>query len=196
MPLTGRAVVFRKRLAYEMTSLDAAQLRDEGFFRSLFPPSGTWSWRCRGVSIGSVGYSREDDDEGPCGLRFSYRIERRGERREFDYSVKIVSTDCHFGGRRYWFVCPLVTDGCVCRRRCRILYLPDGSDYFGCRECHLLTYDSRQMHRVACYERYLKHRDFLKRMEKFKKPRGTKAWVRRWRRYEAATDGIHGILTL
>jgi len=52
--------------------------------------------------------------------------------------------------------------------------MADGSDYFGCRECHRLTYESRRMHRDSCYERYLKHNDLLERMKKFKKPRGEK----------------------
>ena len=37
--------------------------------------------------------------------------------------IEITSTPCHFGGRRYWFVCP------ICRRRCAILYP------FICRIC-------------------------------------------------------------
>jgi hypothetical protein len=42
-----------------------------------------------------------------------------------------------------WFICPLLKpNGTPCNRRCRILYLPPGAKYFGCRECYNLTYDS------------------------------------------------------
>ncbi|MBN9122903.1 MAG: hypothetical protein J0I06_27820 [Planctomycetes bacterium] len=59
-----------------------------------------------------------------------------------DYSVRLVTTGCHLGGVRWWFVCPLVRDNVACGRRVRKLYLC--GQYFGCRTCHNLTYRSRQ----------------------------------------------------
>jgi hypothetical protein len=59
-----------------------------------------------------------------------------------DYSVRLVATRCHLGGVRWWFVCPLSTNGVACGRRVRKLYLR--GRYFGCRHCHGLTYLSTQ----------------------------------------------------
>lgn len=51
----------------------------------------------------------------------------------------------------WWFLCP-VKDS-LGRRRCgrRIgkLHLPPGEAYFGCRDCHELTYQSWQEHKVG-----------------------------------------------
>lgn len=58
-----------------------------------------------------------------------------------DYKVPLVSTKCYFGGRRYWFLCPLVINGVSCNRRVGVLY--KCGRYFGCRHCHRLTYKSR-----------------------------------------------------
>jgi hypothetical protein len=56
----------------------------------------------------------------------------------------MVSTRPYFGGRRWWFVCPLIVRGIACNRRAGKLYLPPGAKYFGCRKCHDLTYESCQ----------------------------------------------------
>src|SRR5713226_8080893 len=36
------------------------------------------------------------------------RYTRPGVQTALQYSVAITATPCHFGGQRYWFVCPLV----------------------------------------------------------------------------------------
>lgn len=51
-------------------------------------------------------------------------------------------------GRRDWFIiCPLIVNGCACKRRCRKLYRPRNARYFGCRECHRLSYRKRNEYR-------------------------------------------------
>ncbi len=64
-----------------------------------------------------------------------------GEKKDLDYKVGITSTNCYFGGKRYWFTCPLIVNGHYCGRRVAVLYL--GGRYFGCRHCYDLTYESR-----------------------------------------------------
>ncbi|MCX6804628.1 MAG: hypothetical protein NT111_01240, partial [Patescibacteria group bacterium] len=56
----------------------------------------------------------------------------------FDYRVELSSTNCHFGGKRWWLICPLAVDGKLCNRRVRIIY--KSGSYFGCRACHNLCY--------------------------------------------------------
>jgi hypothetical protein len=50
--------------------------------------------------------------------------------------VPITWTDLHFGGRRPWFICR------CCGRRVAILY--GLRDYFACRHCYELAYESQQ----------------------------------------------------
>lgn len=58
--------------------------------------------------------------------------------------MQVTSTPLPWGGRRWWFACPLVRDNVPCGRRCGKLYLPPGASYVGCRRCHRLTYASRR----------------------------------------------------
>lgn len=52
--------------------------------------------------------------------------------------VDLDKTRPHFGGVRYWFICP------SCKRRVAKLYVPFRHDRFLCRRCHGLTYQSSQ----------------------------------------------------
>jgi hypothetical protein len=58
--------------------------------------------------------------------------------------VRPTTTPTQLGGRRFWFICPLIVRGMACNRRVGNLYLPPGTRYFGCRKCHNLTYRSCQ----------------------------------------------------
>src|SRR5262245_29634327 len=39
------------------------------------------------------------------------------ENTHFDYSVQLVTTPCHLGGVRWWFMCPLSRNSVACGRR-------------------------------------------------------------------------------
>lgn len=58
--------------------------------------------------------------------------------------VRLQTTPTQFGGERWWFTCPLIVNGETCNRRVGKLFLPPGAKYFGCRNCHKLTYRSCQ----------------------------------------------------
>jgi hypothetical protein len=73
-------------------------------------------------------------------LRLMYSM--KSANADLDYSVRLVTTPCHLGGVRWWFICPLSRNGVGCGRRVRKLYLC--GKYFGCRHCHNLTYRSCQ----------------------------------------------------
>ncbi|MCJ7730396.1 MAG: hypothetical protein MUO27_11045 [Sedimentisphaerales bacterium] len=79
--------------------------------------------------------------DGDNYVRFQYTTTDRntGEEVEYDYKVALTTTPCHFGGVRYWFICPLSG----CGRRVGKLYKAPGSRYFGCRHCYDLSYESR-----------------------------------------------------
>ena len=72
-----------------------------------------------------------------------------------EYEIELERTACRLGGYRYWFVCPVVKDGVYCGNRAAKLYLPPGGQYFGCRECYDLTYESCQ--KSHKYDRIIDH---------------------------------------
>ena len=53
---------------------------------------------------------------------------------EFNYTVQLDYTECHFGGYRPWFNCP------ECSDRVGKLYMPPGGYRFACRDCFNLGY--------------------------------------------------------
>ncbi|MBX9581198.1 MAG: hypothetical protein K2X87_12885 [Gemmataceae bacterium] len=102
---------------------------------------GAFEWRRggEGTASSSVSYFLTvGPTEGT--LRLLYTI--KSLTAELDYPVRLVTTPCHLGGVRWWFVCPLVRGNIPCGRRVRRLYL--SGRYFGCRHCHGLTYTSSQ----------------------------------------------------
>ena len=103
---------------------------------------GGCNWNRNGEQTGSIGFS-VSTLEGDEYIRFQYTQTDRNtnEKSELDYKARIVSTSCHFGGHRWWFICPLIVNGYICNRRVGVLYLASGK-YFGCRRCHNLTYKS------------------------------------------------------
>jgi hypothetical protein len=68
------------------------------------------------------------------------------------YPVLLDWSRPHFGGQRPWFLCPAQRDGRWCGRRVRVLYRPLGAACFACRECHRLSYLSRQCSGAIEYE--------------------------------------------
>ena len=105
---------------------------------------GEITWSLNGKNTGSISIivSMVKGDEY---IQFQYMQTdmKTDETTKLDYKARISSTPCYFGGRRWWFICPLVVNGLICRRRVGSLHLDDGK-YFGCRHCLNLTYTSCQ----------------------------------------------------
>jgi hypothetical protein len=158
MPASGGGVLKRKMRVDEVRSIDILGLQRNGVFKKGPYLDWTCKWSRFGEVMASISYRLMVDENGPTGLNFTYSITKseKAEKKHYDYIVPVESTPCHYGGKRWWFVCPLVVDDCKCQRRCRIMYLPPGAEYFGCRECHRLTYESRQRHRDRFYEGFEK----------------------------------------
>ena len=113
-----------------------------GDFRGRLGPgsAGTFTWTHASGGKASVGYFVTWDSDTPT-VTLHYRWED-GE--NIRIPVRLQATLPTFGGRRWWFTCPLILDGVACKRRVGKLYLPPGARYFGCRHCHRLTYRSSQ----------------------------------------------------
>jgi len=74
-----------------------------------------------------------------------------GVKTKLDCMAKLDCTPCHFGGRRWWLICPMVANGKACNRRVGALYLPTTGTVFGCRRCCKLRYEKSR----KSYYKYL-----------------------------------------
>jgi hypothetical protein len=104
--------------------------------------SGSWCWTLDGDNKpdATIGYEANLTDQDNAWLRLYYRAS--GEL--MDYKVRLVATIPHYGGFRWWFICPLARRDGGPPRRAAKLYLPPGGKYFGSREGYGLTYKSCQ----------------------------------------------------
>ena len=132
----GRWYYNKKATVEESLDVTVFQLKSYGMFDHEYNTT-MLSW----VSSGSGKTSRialEVHMTGEPYVRFMYTVsDREGNQRPYDTEVDLVTTPCHLGGVRYWFICPL------CSRRVGGLYLAPGEEYFMCRRCNNLTYHSR-----------------------------------------------------
>jgi hypothetical protein len=144
-------------------SIDTAALKRWNLLRpGIANRVGSFEWRRGGEEkpSASIGYVLT---VGPADgtLRLTYTIEPQNA--ELDYPVQLVTTPCHLGGVRWWFICPLTKRGVACRRRVRKLYLC--GKYFGCRHCHDLVYRSSQESDSRAYALARAGLDALPRIE-------------------------------
>lgn len=139
----GRWSFSDRRTVEDCRSISTKFLHEHGYFENGVS-CGSMSWSRGGNNIASISFE-VSTIEGDEYLRFRYTQTDRqtGEKNDLDYKVRLVWTPCHFGGRRWWFICPLVVNGYSCGHRVGTLHLGDGK-YFGCRQCYNLTYTSCQ----------------------------------------------------
>ena len=201
MSTGGRGVWNRKTRVDEARSIDILDLQRKEVFSKDSAWSWTSSWSRNGEVVASISYRVENGMDGPTGLRFIYSItdNETGAKKDYNYIIPVVSTRCNYGGKRWWFICPLVVNGRSCQRRCRIVYLPPEAEYFGCRECHRLTYESRQRHREKFYEGFEKpYKAAEAAQEELARARSWEKKEKIWRklsRAHAAIEGFDNILS-
>ena len=137
-----------KGIVEECLVLSAGKLQRDKMLREGLHASGTLTWTRipTGEKVSSIGYEVDTLGGNPPTVRLHYTQTRRGEDHgeDMDYRVSLTTTPLPWGGVRWWFICPLTSNGRSCRRRCGKLYLPPGGRYFGCRLCYNLTYESSQ----------------------------------------------------
>jgi hypothetical protein len=126
----------------------------------------TLFWKREEETVASIGWKLEGCCGSPMSIRLTYTATHFSEETKCDYAVALETTPCNYGGVRWWFVCPLMKNGWPCGRRCRFLYLPFGSDYFGCRVCYDLAYESSQKSGSHFYERMARPFAVLERCER------------------------------
>ena len=115
-------------------------LRKNGFLDGRNRYGGI-KWTSRWGSDSNINFELEI---GVCPrIRFLYeQTYDEGHVEHFDYSVDLTTTECHYGGERFWFICPLYMNGRACGKRVGVLYL--AGKYLGCRSCYDLAYNSQQ----------------------------------------------------
>jgi hypothetical protein len=129
----------------------------------LFPAAaGTLFWK-RGETVTDFAVFDVTDSEMGLYLTLHYRLGDVGasgiegapscppelhhqspDTKELHIPVRLQVTRPTFGGKRWWFTCPLTVNGVACNRRVAKLHLPPGARYFGCRHCYDLSYRSCQ----------------------------------------------------
>lgn len=111
--------------------------------------------------------------------------------KEMKYSVPLVTTPCHFGGERYWFLCTMYKSGERCNRRVGVLYL--AGDYFACRHCYELAYESQNESHARGIFRWVKLRTKLDKLaENVKRYTWRGRLTRKYRKYLAYEAAVNG----
>ena len=100
--------------------------------------SGGWQWSYAGRAHAHIGYEADMRHPGLETLRLIYTADGQS----VNYFVWLVSTTPFFGGKRWWFVCPIVRRDGKPPSRVAKLHLPRGARYFGSRCAYDLTYTS------------------------------------------------------
>ena len=122
------------RCTDDMRPLDLRKIDRAG----LLTPgcSFDWKWTCNGETTASIGLQVETDR-----VRLNYlnrsAQKKGGEWEPMNYAVRLDWTECGFGGRRVWWLCPAVG----CGRRVAVLH---GGRVFACRQCNRLAYRSQR----------------------------------------------------
>ncbi len=88
-----------------------------------------WQWSRNGEQIASIYI---EIDPGAGGVRLHYNYQQQPVE---PYLIRWTTTTPHYGGQRYWWLCP------ICHQSCAHLY---GGKLFACRRCQHLTYESAQ----------------------------------------------------
>lgn len=101
--------------------------------------SGTLSWNCGGDPAGSISYTASMEDPADSYLRLNYSRGEGADRESVEQKVRLVSSEPHYGGRRWWMVCP------YSGRRVAKLYLPPWGDRFAGRLAWRLGYRSQRV---------------------------------------------------
>jgi hypothetical protein len=132
--LRNSATAVKRRTVDDSLVLSIKELFDQGLIGENAFRAGSLSWRNVDTFQfhGTIWY--EADLRNPEGASLRLRYEMDGL--EMDYGVPVAFTEPSYGGRRWYFRCP------VQHIRVTKLFLPPGARRFASRQAHDLTYRS------------------------------------------------------
>lgn len=102
----------------------------------------TWTWGFDCKSSISFIVDTMDSPE----IKFQYTVTNQwsGEKKDMNYSFPLIKVPCNLGGFRWAFRCSLHKNNRYCGRLAYKLYKAPGSNYFGCRKCMSVVYESQR----------------------------------------------------
>ena len=109
--------------------------------------SGGITWSYLGEKRASIGFTIGKNDFGTpyesayIELRYTHTSSWTSEKSDMDYKIQLTTTPCKYGGKRYWFVCPLHKNQQYCGRRVGVIY--GIGKWYGCRHCGEIAYASQ-----------------------------------------------------
>src|SRR3989344_3872940 len=71
-----------------------------------------WAYGISG-NESSIGFTVTTNESEADNIRLQYTHTNRwtGEKESMDYRIELTTTSCNYGGKRYWFICPLTKNG-------------------------------------------------------------------------------------
>ncbi len=134
-----------KNIAEQSNAFSIFWLKKHGYLVKDFGyASGSIRWSMNGEEKSSIGFSIYRDDwdtpqeETYIKLNYTHTSNSTGEKENMNYRIELDATPCKYGGKRYWFICPLSKSGKYCGRRVGVLY--SIGKWFGCRHCGDIAY--------------------------------------------------------
>jgi hypothetical protein len=100
----------------------------------------THGWSENKSSIGFTVITNGSEDDN-IKLQYVNTSTSSGEKENIEYKVSLATTACNYGGKRYWFICPLSKNGRYCGRRVGVFF--GIGKWFGCRHCGQIAYNSQ-----------------------------------------------------
>lgn len=125
--------------ADESLFLDIAWMLSTGKAQVGLICSGTLGWSENGQPCGSISYRAVMDEPGHERLELSYCRGQGENRQKFSQTIQLTFTRPHFGGKRWWMICP------YSGQRAGKLFLPNGGDLFASRQVWRLDYHSQRI---------------------------------------------------
>jgi hypothetical protein len=123
----------------EGLTLNINKLVRDGFIQPRGRTDGTLEWTYARTKeyYANIGYEVNTENQDNMWMRVYYSTTIRGEKHYMDYKISITTTKPHYGGRRFWFICPHTA------ARAAVLYCPPGSRWFASRKACNLKYFSQ-----------------------------------------------------
>lgn len=121
-------------------TISLPMMMQRGWVRDGQAGSGTQSWSRNGEPFASIGHSFDMRDREQAWVKLAYQwTPHGGEPQSVKEHIPLTYTVPHYGGRRWWFLCPATG------RRVGKLHLPPGGGKFASRAAWRLGYRSQRV---------------------------------------------------